>query len=361
MVESDDIILLDEKVPIRSIKKPFCKKCMNKVNRENDLCEYCQVVPHPNESNWFFNRNISLGVYHTYDCENYNNIPLNIISRMILILKGSVKKPKKDIGALLSNGMFKIINKFPFLLDVKTYLVIPPKYDRSEENQCIYFLKPLLKLLQENGYRCEDISNKLKKVKDTGKSRGKGRLQRFLDIKGAHKFEEMDLMGKKVLIFDDVFTTSSTIWDISRELKAKNAGEINVLTLGRALIGNGNFMKDDIPIDLSFEELIIYFSSLDVILYPKKIENVNLEDVCIQNLYLKCNCKGYLISIDFKNRVLKHNCTDYIQKRYKNKIFCKHITKFFLEIREKQGEEFARKKLYSIYKYLIHWDFVSNF
>ena len=360
MVESDNIILLDGKVPIRSIRKPFCRKCMNNLNTDNDLCDFCQEEPYPNEINWFFNRNISLGVYQTYPSEKYNSIPLNIISRMILILKGNVRKPKENIGVLISDGLFKIINKFPFLLGDKTFLVIPPKYERSEVNQCIYFLKPLMKILEENGYCFEDISHKLKKVKDTGKSREKKRPQRFLDIKEAHKLKEMDLMGKNVLIFDDVFTTASTIWDISRELKEKNAGEINVLTLGRALIGNGNFMRDDVPTDLSFDELIIYFSNLDIILYPKNIENVALKDVSIHNLYLKCKCKGYEISIDFEKKVLKHNCRDFIQRRCRNKVFCKHITKFFLEIKEKQGAKFAIEKLNSLYKDLMYWDFVSD-
>lgn len=360
MVESDEIVLLDNIVPIRSIRAPFCKKCMNNLDKKKDFCEFCINEPHPSGSNWFFNRNVSLGVYQTYPNENYNNIPLNILSRMILTLKGNITKPKKDIGVLFSDGLFKMIIKFPFLLGDKTFLVIPPKYENSEENQCIHILKPLMKILGENGYSYENISHKLKRVRNIGKNREKIRTQRFLDVRGVHKLEEMDLMGKNILILDDVFTTGSTIWDISRELKEKNAGEINVLSLGRALIGNGNFMKDDVHSDLSFNELLIYFSNLDLILESKKIQKVVLKDISISNLCIKCKSKSYEIDIDFENKELKHNCTDFIQRRCRNKSFCKHITKFFLELELKQGEKFAREKLYSIYKYLFYWDFLST-
>jgi hypothetical protein len=333
---------------------------MNKLDKSEGYCTFCLEKPHPSESDWFFNRNISLGIYQTYPNENYNNIPLNIISKMILTLKGNVKKPKKNTGIILSKGLFNMIGKFPFLLSDKTFLVIPPKYKNVEDNQCIHFLKPFMKILDENGYIYENISDKLKRIKDVGNSRGKNRKQRFLDIRGVHQLEEMDLMGKNVLILDDILTTASTIWDISKELKEKNAGEINVLTLGRTLIGNGNNMEDDVPKDMSFDELLMYFSNLDIILDPKKIKNVGLEDIYIDDLSIKCKCKSYKIEIDFENKVLYHNCRDFTQRRCRNKGFCKHITKLFLELKLKQGEKFVEEKLFSIYKYLLKWDFVNN-
>jgi len=360
MVESIDIILLDDKVPIRSIRKPFCKKCMNLCNEGVEFCEYCLQKPHPIERDWFFNRNVSLGVYNTYSNENYNKIPLNIISKMILTLKGNVEKPKKNTGIIISKGLFSMINKFPFLLSDKTYLVIPPKYKKQEVNQCMHFLKPFMKILDENGFIYDNISDKLRRIKDVGKSREKNRKQRFLDIRGVHQLKEMDLMGNNVLILDDVLTTASTIWDISRELKEKNAGEINVLTLGRNLIGNGNDMEADISKDMSIDELLIYFSNLDVILDPKKIDKVGLEDIYVDDLILKCRCKSYEIEIDFRNKVLYHNCTDFTRRRFRSKGFCKHITKLFLELKLKKGENFAREKLFSIYKSLLKWDFVNK-
>jgi len=360
MTEYRNSIVLNDKVPIRLISQPFCKKCMNKLDKSEDYCTFCLEKPHPSESDWFFNRNISLGIYQTYPNEEYNKVPLNIISRMILILKGNVKKPKEGIGVLFSDGLFKMIKKYSFLLGDKTFLVLPPKNNISEENQCVYFLKPLMNILAENGYYYENISHKLKRIRDIGKNKEKNRDQRFSEIRGVHQLEEMDLMGKKVLILDDVITTASTIWDISRELKEKNAGEINVLSLGRALIGDGNVMEDDIPSDLSFDELLIYFSNLNIILDPKNIKNVVIKDISIDDLCLNCRSNDYRIEIDFKNRVLKHNCIDFNQRRYRSKTFCKHITMFFLDLKVKHGEKFAKEKLYNIYKNLIHWHFVSK-
>ena len=83
-------IILNDKIPINLIEEPFCRKCMNKLDRSGNFCTFCQQKPHPSERDWFFNRNISLGIYQTYPNEGYNKIPLNIITRMILILKGNV-------------------------------------------------------------------------------------------------------------------------------------------------------------------------------------------------------------------------------------------------------------------------------
>ena len=95
MTKIGNLILLDNKVPIRLIEKPHCKKCMNPIGENIVLCKFCIEFPHPSISKWYFNRIISLGMYKTYQNENYNNIPFNIISRMILSLKGNVKKKKK--------------------------------------------------------------------------------------------------------------------------------------------------------------------------------------------------------------------------------------------------------------------------
>lgn len=352
----NNFILLNNKVPIRLIEQPFCIKCMNPVGDKIELCESCLNFPHPKISDWYFNRIISLGIYKTYQNENYNNIPLNILSRMILILKGKVKKNKERVGKFLADGLIQMINKYPFLLGDLTYLIIPPKDDISEENQCLHFLKPFMKRLEKIGNNYENLSNKIKRIKKIGKNRNKTYEERFEDIIEVHQLEEMDLQGNKVLILDDVITSKATIWDISRELQKNNANEINILSIGRTFLTN-NIMEEDIPPDLDFYMLLTYFSNLDNILEPKKIEKIKIKKFKINEDKFECLTEKYSIEIDFKKMSIKHNCYDFYQTRCKNKLFCKHITKFFLEIQKEKGEEFAREKLYLIYKNLIYWDF----
>ena len=160
-----------------------------------------------------------------------------------------------------------------------------------------------------------------------------------------------------MLILDDVVTSKSTIWDISRELKEKNAGEINVLTLGRNLLSINNNMEEDVSSNLNFYELTTYFSNLDNILESKNIEKVKIKESEIADTRIGCKTDKYNIEIDFENLILEHNCDDFLRRRYKNKSFCKHISKLFLYIKEQNGEEFAREKLYSIYKKLLYWNF----
>lgn len=287
-------------------------------------------------------------------------ISLLIFYQECLILKGNIKKQKKRIGQILADGLYYMIKRYPFLLQDESYLIIPPKNDSSEENQCLYFLNPLIKTLNKEGYNIKDLSSSINRISNIGKNRGKPMDIRFKDIKDVHKLDDVDLDGKNVLILDDVVTSKSTIWDISRELKEKNAGEINVLSIGRALLSEKSIMEDDVYDDLKFNELITYFSNLESILEPKKINSLNVEKCKFENNKFECKIKDYDIHIDFENLILKHNCKDFYRRKYLNKSFCKHITKFFIDIKNKKGEEFAQQKLYSIYKFLIHWNFDYN-
>jgi hypothetical protein len=55
----------------------------------------------------------------------------------------------------------------------------------------------------------------------------------------------------------------------------------------------------------------------------------------------------YFIEIDINNKLLKHNCHDFETRRSKNKQFCKHLTRLFLLLKEKNKDsaEFFLKDL----------------
>jgi len=113
---------------------------MNKVEEDILVCPQCEKPP-PIGKEWYFNRIISLGHYKTYPNESYNNIPKNILSRMILVMKGNVKKEKLKVGKLLADGLVKVAKKYEFLIDNLKYIIIPPKYDIQEKNQSCGFIK----------------------------------------------------------------------------------------------------------------------------------------------------------------------------------------------------------------------------
>ncbi len=78
---------------------------------------------------------------------------------------------------------------------------------------------------------------------------------------------------------------------------------------------------------------------------------------------IKSKVKGskedsYLIEIDINKKILRHNCHDYETRRANNKKFCKHITKLFLLLKEK-NEDQAEFFLSKLAENIDLWDFVS--
>ncbi len=357
---NSDILFLKNKIPIRRIKEPFCLKCMNPIDSGNKLCNHCESPPSLVDD-WFFNRVLSLGRYKTYENEPYNNIPLNTLSRMILIIKGFVEKNKKTVGEYLADGMFKIIEENPFLCEGDTFILIPPKDNPEEKNQCEYILNPPIETLTTNGYIITNISRNLIRKEQLGENKYKPSEPRFNDVHNIYEMSLPDLNQKNVLIIDDVSTTNATAWDISRALKEKNAGKVNILTVGRTLL-TGIEEEGDFPHSKSFIELISYFSNIENFLEVRKIDKVNVIDLQIKDNNISCafKNKSYELNIDYKNKTLYHDCNDFIQRRYKNKSFCKHITKLFLSIKDEYGEELARSKLNEIYSNLLEWEFQHN-
>jgi len=347
-------ILLKGKIPIRLIDEPYCRKCMNIVGQNQEFCDFC-IEPPPGGIEWYFNKIIALGHYFTYKNKPYLNIPYNILSRMILILKGEVKKQKLKVGEFLAEGLWEIIQENPFLIKDTKYILIAPKNDPSQENQCSFILKPILEILKKDNINLKDISDSVIKTRNTKENKLLLRDERFINVKGSHEINIENLKGNNVLVLEDVVTTGATTWDISRALKEKYAGEINILSLGRTLF------ESDIVLfkhELNFNELLIYFSNLDIILDLEKIQQVNINSYQLTEEEINWSSEDYEIKIDYLNKQIKHNCNNYLIRRYKKKCFCKHLIKLFLRIREDYGESSAYEYLNSIYSNLLDWEFI---
>jgi len=233
-MQKDEKLFLEGKIPIRLVQSPYCKKCMDFVNQGEDKCYYCEHPP-PIVEDWHFNKVLCLGIYHSYDDDFSNKIPINIISNLIYILKFRKTEIFKNYaGKLLADGLFQLITKTPEIFENTKYITTSPKFDKLDKINCEYIINPLLRKMKENGFDVENILNNTERLRDVGDNKTKPLEQRFNDIHGVHNIVGEDLAGKKVLIIDDVYTTGSTVWDLARALKEKNAGEINILVAGRA-------------------------------------------------------------------------------------------------------------------------------
>ena len=74
--------------------------------------------------------------------------------------------------------------------------------------------------------------NNLIKIKDTAKQSALTKKQRKENVKGAYSVKQANLVrDKKIILFDDIFTTGSTVDECSKILKQAGVKGIVVLTL----------------------------------------------------------------------------------------------------------------------------------
>ena len=60
--------------------------------------------------------------------------------------------------------------------------------------------------------------------------------ERFNNLKNAFRLKKnADVKGKKIILVDDVFTTGTTVNEVSRVLKEAGASKVAVLTAARAI------------------------------------------------------------------------------------------------------------------------------
>ena len=68
------------------------------------------------------------------------------------------------------------------------------------------------------------------------------REERLVNLKGIFALNNKEsLIGKKVLILDDVFTTGSTVSEVAKTLKPLNPQAIMVLTFAKTCLNSDNF------------------------------------------------------------------------------------------------------------------------
>lgn len=60
---------------------------------------------------------------------------------------------------------------------------------------------------------------------------------------------------------------------------------------------------------------------------------------------VNADVKGYVVSLDLLNKTIYHDCTDWTENRSKAKLFCKHIGRFFLNLKESEATEHLREIL----------------
>ena len=83
------------------------------------------------------------------------------------------------------------------------------------------------------GYKEITYLNTLKKIKHTSPQSALSRTQREKNIKNVYKILNVSVKGKKILLFDDIYTTGATVNECSRVLRCAGAKEVAVVTIAK--------------------------------------------------------------------------------------------------------------------------------
>lgn len=207
------------------IYPPVCGIC-GKID-EKFLCKKCE------------NR---LKANTVFKIDNYNDDILKFYNEhmYIFIYDGIIRKTiinykfneKSYIYKTLSNYILK--NK-KFIEKIQSYdIIIPVPISKERYKQRGYNQSELI--VEEIGRKVQTkIERKvLYKIKNIVPQSTLNKEEREQNIKGAYKIKNIEnIINKKILLFDDIYTTGSTVNECCKILTEKGVKELGILTLAK--------------------------------------------------------------------------------------------------------------------------------
>lgn len=193
---------------------PFCQRCGRSLTEiPNQICKGCQ------DTKYYFDRAWSAGVY---DGALRECIHLFKYKRKLSLLHPLVEMLMSFIHR------FKIeLTKYDLLLPVPLH---PAKQREREFNQA-----QLLALELAKKFNIIISSDNLCRIRFTRPMSELTKEEKFKNLEGAfrtrcpHQFQQKD-----ILLFDDLFTTGTTVSECAKVLREAGANTVDVLTLARA-------------------------------------------------------------------------------------------------------------------------------
>ncbi len=198
----------------------ICGKISNK-----DVCNRCKVKI---KDYWRSKKHIYLT--KNYDTHMYLFDYQDIIREKILQYKFQEK-------TYIYHSFAKIIaNDEKICRFLKSYdIIIPVPISKKRKKQRGYNQSEILaKKLASQTKHLAYFNNVLYKKKDTLPQSLLDKEKRETNIQGAYYIKnEKAVQNKKILLFDDIYTTGATVNECSKQLKQIGAKEIGVLTLAK--------------------------------------------------------------------------------------------------------------------------------
>lgn len=208
---------------IELIYPGICGIC-NKIEKEY-ICEECKLKLKKYLINKIENCKNNKKVYYDYKVKilKYENLVREKIIEYKFNEKTYLHKTMEKI-ILNDEKIYSFLEKYDIILPVPLFK--NKKWERGY-NQTELIARDLAKDL---GIK---ISNKtLKKVKNTKMQSSLNKTERMKNIKDAFIVTNTESVeNKKVIIFDDIYTTGSTLNECSKIVRKANAKEIAILTI----------------------------------------------------------------------------------------------------------------------------------
>jgi ComF family protein len=192
------------KIPFRN--GPRCRFCGDKVGQHNDICSHCSLNEHPHRALRCF--------------ADYSGVVRECIQ--------AIKYEKNlGLGELFSEWLASIVVEEGWNIDM--VMPVPLSPERMAErgyNQSTTIAKPLARLLglPFNPYG-------LKRIRNTPSQVGLSAAERHLNVAGAFKALPEIVIGKNILVIDDVMTTGSTLEACAEALKQAKSADVYCLTI----------------------------------------------------------------------------------------------------------------------------------
>nr|MDK2850391.1 hypothetical protein [Candidatus Cloacimonadota bacterium] len=194
---------------ITLVREPFCPKCGSDISI--GFCQNCL------QTDFVFELSRSAVIYEGCITQVIHKFKYNGYS---------------SLGVFLAQFLFEAVQLYPEFEDYPLVMAVPLHRVRKRErgfNQSEILAKNLAKL---SGKRyisplCRRRYTRSQTLLDHNK--------RLTNTAGAFKVKKSDeVLDKKIIVIDDVFTTGSTLNEISRELYKAGAQKVACLTLSRA-------------------------------------------------------------------------------------------------------------------------------
>lgn len=198
----------------------FCEKCSSEIYEIKNRCNHC-------------GRKTPFMVNYCESCKD-KNLDFDM-ARSLYDYSGNIPKiihnfkynEKPYLAQIFARKLKEIYFKEFITADI---IICVPMTEKAERKRG-YNQSELLAKYLSSEIGVEYSSKVCKKVKDTDRQATLNVTERAKNLQGAFKVYKEEIVGKSVLIVDDVLTTGATVNGISKLLKKKGANQVFVLTI----------------------------------------------------------------------------------------------------------------------------------